>query len=204
MPQPGLDLLTIELLFALVPFTLVSSALAYAGYLLLSAKPSLANKTTYGVLQAHRLQVGLRLTGADPAAQATLAPMIGLIDSEMNSGSGLRWLTGTGYSNLFTFMHGLEEALVAFEAAPSLMRQATFARLRLVNSQVEQRQALLDRLEETIASLDQNQLDQARPKLQSVLHALNEFGDTRWAGWFGLQIVSSGKQSLLSWVRSSC
>jgi hypothetical protein len=66
---------------------------------------------------------------------------------------GARWVTGTGYVDLWTRIHGAAEALVMVAPTTDVIGGALNDELRLVGSEIENRDTLLRRLRRAVTAL---------------------------------------------------
>lgn len=68
--------------------------------------------------------------------------------------TGLRWVTGMGYLNVWSLLHRAEEALVKVEPPEMVLRGALHDKLAIQNSTLQQRDELLDKLIQAVTDLD--------------------------------------------------
>jgi hypothetical protein len=122
---------------------------------------------------------------------------------EQGRAAAIRWVSATGYIDLWTQLHRAEEALIAVEPVDLVLRGALTDELRLSGSKIVRSDDLLSNLRRAVAELDPGAtiylkqpltapatstsdcLDpstRARTVLQEIRNVINEYRDQRWEG----------------------
>jgi hypothetical protein len=142
-----------------------------------------ANARTYGALYGELLEVDARLDIGAHRAVASCAPAGGLpgstttgagiaptdlrasarseaimfrnafVTAMMKADDPARWVTGTGYVDLWNDIHHAEEALVLFEPLDLVLSDARHDRLRLQGALMDQGPDLLTELDQAVNTL---------------------------------------------------
>jgi len=98
--------------------------------------------------------------------------------------AGQRWITGTGYTDLWDRVHRAEELLILLVPTPEVLKGAKSDRLRLSGSNIEEADlvAMLDAAVVTLNNANASPTDRARTRgeLQVVRYALNRYSDQLW------------------------
>ena len=123
-----------------------------------------ANARSFGELceRLERLRVRLkllqtggvadRLTDSMEIARDEAAAHCRVIERELGR-SGLQWVTGAGYLNLWNRLHRAEEALINAEPTEDVIGGALYDELRLENSEIQTEAQLLNKLRRALVTL---------------------------------------------------
>jgi hypothetical protein len=91
------------------------------------------------------------------AAQLGYRPGHNEIDqAQVRSRAGLRWITGTGYIQMWNMLHHAEEALFYIESTEEVIAEALYSELRLQDSKIINQDKLLAKLRRAVTVMNGN------------------------------------------------
>jgi hypothetical protein len=99
--------------------------------------------------------------------------------------TGMQWVTGAGYSNVWGAIHRAEEALIEIEPPEMVLRGALHDKLALQNSTIGNREELLDKLVHAVTDIEpagalylrERQPEQHSEVLYQLVEAMNQFDE---------------------------
>lgn len=178
------------------------------------ASAEYANTRSYGLMRTRLRQLRARFIGLgiveeqhgtkslrveEQAAKAELSKryrLVGLYEAVscynyaehylQEHPTGLQWITGMGYLNVWAIIHRAEEALIKVELPEMVLRGAMHDELAIRNSTINNRDELLRKLTQAVINLDsgadvyfrEGQFNENSEVLQQILEALNILNKT--------------------------
>jgi len=185
----------------------LAGVVALIGWLILGAlsqpflTPSGANTYEYDQLRQRAEELWTRLDRQVPSDHLE-AWLVAPDKQSLFSGRGLQWISGNGYLTLWTKIHAAEEALILVEPTEAVLAEANRDALRLKDSEIPQRNELLNSLGIAVRTLNpaafqlhfgflpgepaksdpSRSRDLARRMLKNVRQAINGYRQSMWDG----------------------
>lgn len=163
-----------------------------------------ANTAVYQDLMQAFIEVASRIPNGLPnpdekssetiAYRQALAHKITIENQVSEPHGSLRWMTASGYINLWKSLHRMEESLIYFDTEPDVVADAFIDKWRLTGSALDGANEILVTLHDALVGLGiakgmgatamtpPPSRPQARAYLSKVRFAINDFRDTRREG----------------------
>lgn len=169
-------------LFAFIAWMLVSLLIIPL------TSPGNANSRSYSVVESRLQQLETRLftirnTYPDEkvlpeyqqvALNEAFDKLTEITEDLYESNMRLPWVTGIGYLNVWSKLHRAEEALIEVEPVEMAIRGAMHDKMALTDSQISNRDELLDKLHYSVKKLDPTIAILFRPSTATVMSDMSE------------------------------